>query len=142
MRVDAANKLGYAASATPARRGASGFAVAEGASAPAAAPLAAPRAVAGIGALVALQAFDDPAERRRRAVKRGSATLDALEEIKLGLLAGTLDAAALARLRAAAAVLAESSGDSRLDSLLAEVDLRAAVELAKLAPTPRKAREI
>ena len=62
--------------------------------------------------------------------------MDALEEIKLGLLAGTLDADALERLRASAVAMNESSGDSRLDSVLAEVDLRAAVELAKLGQMP------
>jgi hypothetical protein len=83
-----------------------------------------------------LQGFEEPGERRSRAVKRGRAALDALEDIKMGLLSGGLDAAALARLRAAAAGMGEPSGDSRLDSVLAEVELRTAVELAKLSRTP------
>ncbi|MBX6426903.1 MAG: flagellar assembly regulator FliX [Variibacter sp.] len=135
MRVDPARRSGIAAAATPARRSAGGgFAVAEAGAAPGPAATAAPRATASIGALIALQAFDDPSERRRRAVKRGRTTLDALEELKLGLLAGTLHAGHVARLEAAAAAMGESSGDSRLDAILAEVRLRAAVELAKLSP--------
>ncbi|HET9904771.1 MAG TPA: flagellar assembly protein FliX [Xanthobacteraceae bacterium] len=134
MRVDAASKSGIAASVgSPRRAAGGGFSVAATASAPAAAQAAAPRAVAGLGALVALQAIDEPGERRNRAVKRGRATLDALEEVRIGLLGGQLDAATVGRLRAAAQGMAESSGDAGLDSVLAEVELRAAVELAKLS---------
>jgi hypothetical protein len=138
MRVDAARKSGYAASAAPARRGAgAGFSVAEGEAPSAPAAASTPRAVTSLGALIALQSIEDPAEKRSRAVKRGRAALDALDEIKLGLLAGDLDGAALARLKAAAAGMAEISGDSGLDSVLAQVELRAAVELAKLSRNPR-----
>ena len=55
-------------------------------------PVASLRTVGGIDALVALQGVEDPTERRRRAVKQGRIALDALDELKLGLLAGTLDA--------------------------------------------------
>jgi hypothetical protein len=138
MRVDAARASGYAASAAPARRAAGeGFSVAESGQAATTSGAAAPRAVASLGALIALQAFDEePRERRNRAVKRGRATLDALEELKIGLLSGDLNAPALARLKSAAAGMGETSGDPGLDSVLAEVGLRAAVELAKLSRTP------
>ena len=69
------------------------------------------RTIGGIDALMALQGVEDPTERRRRAVKRGRIALDALDELKLGLLAGTLDTAALARLKTAATDLASDSGD-------------------------------
>ena len=70
-------------------------------------------------------------ERRRRSVKRGRNALDALDAIKVGLLAGTLDAAALAKLKAAASEAGEVSGCPKLDGILAEIELRAGVELAK-----------
>jgi hypothetical protein len=54
-----------------------------------------------------------------------------LDELKLGLLTGALDQATVARLRAAAADLKASSGDPGLDSVLAEIELRVEVELAK-----------
>ena len=90
------------------------------------------RAVEGIDALIALQGIEDPTERRRRAVTRGRTALDVLDELKIGLLAGTLDRATLDRLRLAAAGLKDSSGDSVLDGVIAEIDLRVEVEIAKI----------
>ncbi len=89
------------------------------------------RTLGGIDALIALQGIEDPVERRRRAVKHGRRALDALDELKIGLLAGTLDQATMLRLKSVAADLHDVSGDDRLDQVLAEIDLRVAVELAK-----------
>jgi len=57
--------------------------------------------------------------------------LDALDELKLGLLSGTFEPAALLRLKAVAADLQDGSGDEKLDQVLSEIELRVAVELAK-----------
>ncbi len=89
------------------------------------------RTLGGIDALIALQGIEEPAERRRRAVKHGRRALDALDELKLGLLAGTLDQGTLLRLKSVAADLKDGSGDEKLDPVLAEIDLRVEVELAK-----------
>jgi class II flagellar assembly regulator FliX len=94
------------------------------------------RGVAGIESLLALQGVDDPAERRRRSVSRGRAALDVLEELKLGVLEGKLDGAMLSRLKMAATGLKDSSGDRNLDAVLAEIELRVEVELAKLDTHP------
>jgi hypothetical protein len=96
-----------------------------------ASPAVALRTVGGIDALIALQGIEDPVERRRRAVKHGRRALDALDELKLGLLSGTLEPAALLRLKAVAADLQDGSGDEKLDQVLSEIELRVAVELAK-----------
>ncbi len=92
------------------------------------------RTVGGIDALVALQGFDDPAERRRRAVGKGRAALDVLDEIKLGLLAGALNPSNLNRLRLAAEQLKDRTGEPGLDTVLSEIELRVEVELAKMTP--------
>ena len=89
------------------------------------------RSLGGIDALIALQGIEDPAERRKRAVKHGRRALDALDELKVALLSGQLDRGTLLRLQAAAAGLMDGSGDDRLDQVLGEIDLRVAVELAK-----------
>ncbi len=107
------------------------FALSEGDAPATPAATVALRTVGGIDALIALQGIEDPVERRRRAVKHGRRALDALDELKLGLLAGSLDRATLLRLQAAAADLKEGSGDDGLDRVLGEIDLRVAVELAK-----------
>jgi hypothetical protein len=132
MRVSATNSASQATAPASARRSAAGgFSVGhvEGGHAPAAA--VALRTLGGIDALIALQGIEDPLERRRRAVKHGRRALDALDEVKLGLLAGTLDQTTMLRLKSVAAELAGGSGDDRLDGVLAEIDLRVAVELAK-----------
>ena len=123
-----------ALTATPAaKRGASGtFSLDTETAARGTAPAAGPRLIGGIDALIALQGFEEPGERRRRSVKRGRAALDALDALKLALLSGSLDTAALAQLKSAAAGLSERSGEQELDTVLAEIELRVEVELAKI----------
>jgi len=90
-----------------------------------------PKAAGNIDALLALQGVEDPVERRKRSVQRGRGALDVLDDLKLGLLSGNFDASTVNRLRAAAANLKSSSGDPGLDAVLAEIELRVEVELAK-----------
>jgi hypothetical protein len=132
MRVTAPNGTALATAPAAARRSTGGtFSVGEGGAAPAPSPAVALRTSGGIDALIALQGIEDPVERRRRVVKNGRRALDALDEVKLGLLGGTLDPATMLRLKSVAADLKEGSGDERLDAVMAEIDLRVAVELAK-----------
>ena len=92
----------------------------------------APKASTNLDALLALQGIEeDPAERRKRGVQRGRGALDVLDDLKLGLLSGTLTPATIGRLRDAATALKISSGDSGLDTVLSEIELRVEVELAK-----------
>ena len=90
------------------------------------------RTLGGIDALMALQGVDSVEERRRRAVRRGHTALDLLDEMKLDLLAGRFDPAMLLKLKMAAAELKDLSGDPQIDQVLAEIDLRVEVELAKV----------
>lgn len=87
--------------------------------------------VAGVSALVALQGVEDATERRRRAIRRGGGLLDRLDELKLALLAGESGEAALERLSRGLREACPGDADPGLNSLLAQIDLRAAVELAK-----------
>ena len=134
MRIVAPNSTALAREAqAPKRTGSGTFQLDVGAAKPqAGAPTL--RTIGGIDALVALQSYDDPVERRRRAVGRGRAALDILEEIKLGLLAGSLDPSNLNRLRVAAEQLKDRCGEPGLDDVLSEIELRVGVELAKMSP--------
>lgn len=122
------------ATGRPAARSAGGFAVSQGAGASPASAATAAGAVGGIAdvsALMALQGVEDAVERRRRAVRRGSGLLDRLDELKLALLSDQDGEGALSGLRR---TLAESRPDddhAPLNALLDQIDLRAAVELAK-----------
>jgi hypothetical protein len=132
MRVYGPNGTALASTPLATRRASNGgFTVSEGGGTNPPTATVALRTLGGIEALIALQGIEDPVERRRRAVKHGRRALDALDEIKLGLLAGTLDQATMLRLKSVAADLKQESGDERLDSVLAEIDLRVEVELAK-----------
>ena len=133
MRIQGTSAAPTPAASTTARRSASGTFSLDGASqARTATAATGTRNIGGIDALLALQGVEEPGERRRKAVKRGRTALDALDALKLGLLSGTLDTAALARLKSVAAGLAESTGDPGLDTVLAEIELRVEVELAKI----------
>ena len=114
------------------RQTGSGFSLPEASTAAETRAAAAPKSVANIDALLALQGVEDPTERRKRAVRRGRSALDVLDDLKLGLLAGSLDATTLQRLQSAASELKSSSGDPDLDRVLAEIELRVEVELAKV----------
>jgi hypothetical protein len=85
-----------------------------------------------LDALLAVQGEGDPAERRRRSLKRGHDLLDALDQLKAALLSGRIGSAQLQRLTHQLAAQRDSSGDAKLDEVLAHIELRAQVELAKL----------
>ncbi len=109
----------------PARAGAGG-------SASAAARLSGPAGVSSLGALLALQDVEGPLERRRRSVSRAGRILDRLDSLKLALLeGGPVSAGQLAGLMEAVKDQRAATDDPQLEGVLDEVELRAAVELAK-----------
>ena len=133
MRIYGPNGTTLGTPASQARRTSSGtFVLPDTSSAQETRGAAAPKAAANIDGLLALQGIEeDPVERRKRSVARGRTALDVLDELKMGLLSGNLDASTVLRLRDAAANLKSSSGDPGLDSVLSEIELRVEVELAK-----------
>lgn len=121
-------------SKTVRRTGSEQFTLSEGEAAAEPAAKTAVRALGGIDTLLALQGIEAPAERRRRAVARGRTALDALDALKIGILSGELDASAVMRLKSSIPGLRDGSGDPILDVILAEIELRVEVELAKMVP--------
>lgn len=133
MRIQGTHSTGVAAPSSAARRSASGtFSLETDTPARTSGAPSGVRTIGGIETLLALQGVDEPGERRRKAVKRGRGALDALDALKIGLLSGTLDTAALARLKSVGAGLTEPTGDPGLDTVMAEIALRVDVELAKI----------
>ncbi len=80
---------------------------------------------------MALQGVETATERRRRAVRRGGGLLDRLDELKIALLSGEAGEGALARLSRTLREDRPEDPDADLAALLEQIDLRAAVELAK-----------
>jgi hypothetical protein len=141
MRIQGTAAALMPASSPTAKRGATGtFSLEGGGAARSASATSGTRSIGGIDTLLALQGVEEPGERRRKAVKRGRSALDALDALKLGLLSGLFDTGALARLKSVTAGLAEPSGDPALDAVLAEIELRAQVELAKIG-MPQSGRQ-
>jgi len=135
MRIDGPRPPAPASGPRRADGTAGGFApsapTASGRAAAASGPAPAP----SIAALMALQGVEgdvlDAPQRRRRQIDRAGRTLDTLDRLALGLLDGRAPGGLRAELAALRTGL-ERTGDPGLDDLLLEVDIRAAVELAKL----------
>ena len=85
-----------------------------------------------VQSLLAIQEVPDATQSRKRAVKRGNDLLDQLDQIRLALLTGSISPD---RLRHLARQLREPrppSLDPNLAQLMDDIELRVAVELAKL----------
>lgn len=91
--------------------------------------------VANVSALMALQGVESATERRRRSIRRGRGLLDRLDELKLAMLGGEDDDGVLERLTRSLREDRPENGPEEefegLNGLLDQIDLRAAVELAK-----------
>jgi hypothetical protein len=132
MRIYGPNGAALAKAPAPTRRAAAGTFTVSEEEAPRNTPAASTlRSISTLDALMALQGVDDPIERKKRAVAKGRNALDVLDSLKVGLIDGSVDGSTLSRLKVAAEGLTEESGDSGLDTVLGEINLRVAVELAK-----------
>lgn len=90
---------------------------------------------AGIDALLALQAVEDPALKKRKAIRRGNALLDTLETVKADLLLGRVSEGRLNQLLSLVTSARERQAPG-LDAVLDDIELRARVELAKFGRYP------
>lgn len=144
MKVTGPSGIGSPSAAGPSRPagGGEGFRIA--APEPAAGPAqvassGSVRSVMGVDALIALQDVGGPLERKRRAVRRAGRILDVLYEIKVSLLTGELGGGDIDRLRRAIRDERELTDDPQLEAVLNDIELRAAVEMAKLDQAARAA---
>ncbi len=136
MRVDTRFvTTGTASAGTPRRaEGAPAFAVSNPVATPSSAAATPAATLAGLDAILTLQTnTDTPEERRRRSAKRGSDLLDGLDRLKASLIMGRVSTRDLQAIASRLAERAGVSGDPRLDGLIADIELRAAVEIAKLS---------
>lgn len=101
----------------------------------AASPAHSPLPVTALG-LLALQETPSASDGRSKGVARAEALLDDLNALRRSLLVGVVPAAQVQSLLAKVRDHQAVSDDPRLTALLAEIELRAAVELAKLGIFP------
>ncbi|KQZ00247.1 hypothetical protein ASD45_04775 [Pseudolabrys sp. Root1462] len=135
MRITGTKAASLSATPSAARRAGGGgtFTLSESETSASTSSASGLRSVATLDSLLALQGIDDLLERKKRGAAKGRRALDVLDELKLGMIDGSLDTATVARLKVASEGLTDSTGDTGLDGVLAEIDLRVAVELAKAA---------
>jgi Class II flagellar assembly regulator len=88
------------------------------------------QAAGGIDAILALQGVEDPRFAKKKAVRHGQSMLDALEAMKVDLLAGRVGEGHLNKLMALVS-RARQQADPDLEALIDDIELRARVELAK-----------
>ena len=89
-----------------------------------------------VDALLTLQAVPEAIEGKRRAVRRAGDMLDLLDDIRIGLLDGSLSRSKLEGLLRAVQSRREAVADPGLSAILDEIELRAEVELAKYGMSP------
>ncbi|MDG1416653.1 MAG: flagellar assembly protein FliX [Maricaulis sp.] len=88
-------------------------------------------AVQSVDAILALQSVGDFTEAKKRATSRAHNLLDVLDELKLALLEGGLPRNKLVALMNLLQDRRDDTNDASLEAVLDEVEIRAAVELAK-----------
>ena len=89
-------------------------------------------AVGALGGLLGAQEVDENEVKKRKAVKRGRLTLDALSNLRDALLMGELPYSTITQLEKMVAEERDNTTDPVLMQILDEIEVRAAVELAKL----------
>ena len=108
-----------------------------------AAPNAASGGVAGVGgidSIMALQGLDNPTEKRNKALRKGRRMMDALDRLQISVLDGSTSTAHLGLLKRALDEMREESGDDGLDTALSHIEVRTAVEIAKLERQKKEQR--
>ena len=88
--------------------------------------------VTSVDSLLALQEVPDAMTGRSKGIMRAEDMLDHLDDIRLGLLMGAIPKNKLTSLVQVVRDQRDQVDDSRLATVLDEIEVRAAVELAKL----------
>ena len=92
--------------------------------------------VKSLDALLSLQEVPDATSGRSAGLRRGTDLLDRLDEIRMGLLVGSIPSDRLGNLLRMVRGRRDAAMDSKLSAILDDIELRAMVELAKLGQYP------
>ena len=97
------------------------------------APTGQAKPITTVDALIALQEVPDATVGHKSAIRRGHDLLDELDEIRHGLLLGAIPLNRLRRLADQLHQRRAATVDPGLTEIIQEIELRVAVELAKLS---------
>ena len=109
-----------------------GFARALRSDAPASSAIGGAAPVNPVSAVLAAQEVQDSTSGRSRGLRRGFDLLERLEVLRRALIMGTLTVEQIEHLAAQVSSRKEGTVDPALAEILNEIEIRAAVELAKL----------
>jgi len=87
--------------------------------------------VNALDAILALQEVSDEEGQRKRAIKSGHSALDELEKLRVAMLFGAVPKERLLAIKQQMVNLKTRTHDPELHIILEEIEIRAAVELAK-----------
>jgi hypothetical protein len=93
--------------------------------------------IGSIDSMLALQSMSEEESRRKAAVKHGESMLDSLESLRASLLAGRIPPEVLRELGSRLARQRAEALDPKLIEILDDIELRVAVEKAKLEQAAR-----
>lgn len=105
-------------------------------SAPEAAATTGTTPLTALGSLLAIQEAPDPTTGKKRAIAHGDTLLDELKDLQIGLVQGWVSESSLRSLSHMLDRPRPAIDDPELNQVLDDIELRAAVELAKLERDP------
>lgn len=136
MRIQGTNRAGSAKSVRRSGGATSGdakaFSVEATGKSKDAAAVSAPVSLTAVDSLLALQEVGDGTQGKKKAVKRATDILDMLEDIRVGLIMGSVPLTKLNNLIQMVESRRDGFTDPALAELIDEIELRARVEIAKL----------
>lgn len=103
-----------------------------------AAPVENAAPVSILDAMLSLQEVPEDELRRKKEIQRGKSMLDTLEQLRHNLLTGRIPQHMLGTISQQLKTARETLYDPRLKEIIDEIELRAAVELAKLEMSQNK----
>lgn len=96
-------------------------------------PAAAPREVTGLNPLLSLQEVSEEEIRRQRSLQQGKQSVDILEQLRREILTGQTTPAMILKMQDQVEQLRRNAApDPRLQEIMDDIELRLAVEAAKL----------
>ena len=90
-----------------------------------------------ISSMLSIQEVSEEQVNRQRAIRQGRMSIEALEELRDQLLMGEIPTSTLHRLESMVQMQRQETSDPRLNEILDEIELRTAVELAKIERAKR-----
>lgn len=98
-----------------------------------AAPTAQAMPVSSVGSLLSLQEISEEEARRQRSMQQGKQSVDMLEQLRREILTGQASPAMIGRMQYQVEQIRQHAApDPRLQEIMKEIELRLAVEAAKL----------